>query len=197
MARDRPSRPQAKALRLFVAVEVPDEAKTAAVEAVGELRTRFPKARWARPENQHVTLKFLGQTWPRLEGWVRERVGEAAAGVAPFELGLDGLGAFRSPRRARVLWAGLRDDPPDALADLAGAVDRALAAEFAPERRPFSAHLTLARSDPPLALQAADLDASVRPVAWRVDHVVLFRSHLQRPAPRYEALQTFPLGLHA
>jgi 2'-5' RNA ligase len=42
----------------------------------------------------------------------------------------------------------------------------------------------------PDAFAATDLD----PVAWRVDHVTLFRSHLQRPAPRYEALQTFPLG---
>lgn len=197
MARDRSNRPQAKALRLFVAVEVPDDAKTAAAEAVAELRARFPKARWARPENQHVTLKFLGQTWPRLEGWVRERVGEAAAGVAPFEVRLDGLGAFRSSGQARVVWVGLRDEPPGALADLAAAVDRSLVAEFARERRGVSAHLTLARSDPPLALQAADLERSVRPVAWEVDRVVLFRSHLQRPAPRYEALQAFPLGPHA
>lgn len=196
MARDRASRPESKALRLFVAVEVPDEAKSAAAEAVADLRERFPKARWARPENQHVTLKFLGQTWPRLEGWVHGRVAEAAAGAAPFELRLDGLGAFRSPRQARVVWVGLRDHPGGALADLASRLDGSLAAEFAPERRPFSAHLTLARSDPPLGLEVPDLDRPVRPVAWRVDRVVLFRSHLQRPAPRYEALQTFPLGLH-
>jgi 2'-5' RNA ligase len=197
MARDRAHRPRSKALRLFAAIEVPDDAKAAAAEAVADLRDRFPKARWAPPENQHVTVKFMGQTWPRLDGWVRERVGEATAGIEPFEVHLDGLGAFRSPRQARVVWVGLRDDPPGALTDLAAAVDRSLAAEFAPERRAFSAHLTLARSDPPLALEAADLGLAVRPVVWRVDRLVLFRSHLQRPAPRYEVLQTFPLGLRA
>ena len=196
MARDRSRRPEAEALRLFVAIEVPDDAKVAAAEAVAPLRERFPKARWAPPENQHVTLKFLGQTWPRLEGWVRERVGEVAASAAPFEVVVDRLGAFRSPRSARVLWVGLLDDPPGSLADLAGRLDAALDAEFRPETRAFSAHLTLARSDPPLALEPSDLEATVDQVAWRVDHLALFRSHLQRPAPRYERLCTFPLGLH-
>lgn len=197
MARDRTKRPEAKALRLFVAVEVPDDAKVAAADAVADLRTRFPKARWAPPENQHVTLRFLGGTWPRLEPWVRERLIEAAASLPSFEVGLDGLGAFRSPSRARVVWVGLRDEPPGSLTAAAAAVDEALAAEFPPERRPFSAHLTLARSDPPLVLDPGDLERPVRPVTWRVERLVLFRSHLRRPAPRYEPLLEAPLGLHA
>lgn len=196
MARDRSTRPQAKALRLFVAVEVPDAAKLAAADAVAGLRERFPEARWAPPENQHVTLAFLGQTWPRLEAWVRERTAEAAAGLAPFEVRLDGLGAFRTPSRARVVWVGLHDEPSGALAGAAAAVQRALESEFPRDRRPFSAHLTLARSDPPLTLTEEDLTVPVRSIAWRVDRVVLFRSHLQRPAPRYEVLQSYSLGLH-
>lgn len=196
MARDRSRRPDAKALRLFVAVEVSDEAKAAAGDAIAPLRTRFPKARWVPPQNQHVTLKFLGQTWPRLEGWVRERIAEAAATRSPFELRLDRLGAFRSPRSARVLWVGLSDEPGGALAETAAAIEEALAAEFPPERRPFAAHLTLARSDPPLALDPTDVEVPVTSVAWRVDRLTLFRSHLGRPAPRYEVLATFPLGLH-
>ncbi len=197
MARDRSSRPEAKALRLFVAVEVPDAAKAAAADATAGLRERFPKARWAPPENQHVTLAFLGQTWPRLEGWVRERIAEAAEGLVAFEVRLDGLGAFRTPSRARVVWVGLHDEPSGALAGAASAVQGALESEFPRDRRPFSAHLTLARSDPPLTLTEGDLAVPVRPIAWRVDRVVLFRSHLQRPAPRYEALQSYSLGLHA
>lgn len=197
MARDRSARSQAKAMRLFVAVEVPDAAKLAAAVAVAGLRERFPKARWAPPENQHVTLAFLGQTWPRLEGWVRERIAETAEGLAPFEVRLDGLGVFRTPSRARVVWVGLRDEPPGALADAAAAVQGALESEFPRDRRPFSAHLTLARSDPPLVLAQDDLAVAVRSIAWRVDRIVLFRSHLRRPAPRYDALQSFRFGMHA
>ena len=121
---------------------------------------------------------------------------EAVAPLGPFEVRLEALGAFRSAASARVLWVGLVDDPPRALAATAEAIDAALAKEFPRERRPFAAHLTLARSDPPLRLEPADLEVAVRPVAWRGDHVTLFRSHLQRPAPRYEVLGAFPLGLH-
>ena len=196
MARERARRPEAKALRLFVAFEVPDEAKRAVADAIAPLRERFPKARWAPPENQHVTLKFLGQTWPRLQTWVQERLEEAASASAPFDVRLDRLGAFPSANRARVVWAGLADEPPGTTATVAAAVDLGLAKEFTPEKRAFSAHLTVARSDPPLALSDADLAAPIEPVSWRVDRVVLFRSHLQRPAPRYEPLRVFPLGLH-
>ena len=197
MARDRASRPEAKATRLFVAFEVPDEARRAALDAVGGLRERFPRARWVPAENLHVTLKFLGAVWPRLTAWVPERLEAAAGGRQPFGVVLDGLGAFRSARSARVIWVGLADDPPGAMAATAASIDAAVAAEFRPETRPFSAHLTLARSEPPLALGPDDLEVDVPPVAWTVPDLVLVRSRLQRPAPRYEVVDRFRLGLRA
>ena len=197
MARDRASRPEAKATRLFVAFEVPDEARRAALDAVGGLRERFPRARWVPAENLHVTLKFLGAVWPRLTAWVPERLEAAAADLQPFAVVLDGLGAFRSARSARVIWVGLADDPPGAMAATAASIDAAVAAEFRPETRPFSAHLTLARSEPPLALGPDDLEVDVPPVAWTVPDLVLVRSRLQRPAPRYEVVDRFRLGLRA
>jgi 2'-5' RNA ligase len=180
-------------MRLFVAFEISEEARAAAVATVAPLRERFPKARWVPPENLHVTLKFLGEVYPRLEGWVPARVEEAAARLAPFGVRLEGLGAFRSPRSARVIWVGLADDPPGAMAVTAGALADALRREYPPEKRPFSAHLTMARSDPPLALAPEDLETEVPAVAWTVDHVVLFRSHLRRPAPVYEPIARYPL----
>jgi 2'-5' RNA ligase len=182
-------------MRLFVAFEISEEARAAALDAVAPLRERFPRARWVPPENLHVTLKFLGEVYPRLERWVPERVETTAAGLAPFEVRLESLGAFRSPRSARVVWIGLGDDPDGAMRATADALAAALAKEYPPEKRPFAAHLTLARSDPPIALAPEDLEVDVAPVAWTVDHVVLFRSHLRRPAPRYEPLARVPLGL--
>ena len=74
------------------------------------------------------------------------------------------------------------------------ALDEALRAEFPPERRAFTAHLTVARSDPPIALPAAFAEGEVRSEPFRVSALVLYRSHLQRPAPRYEPLRSFPLS---
>ena len=192
MARDRAGRPEAKPLRLFVAVDIPEEAKALAEEAVAPWRERFPKARWVPSENWHVTLKFLGSTWPRLVDWVSETVAAVAAARGPFDVSLDGLGSFPSARRARVVWVGMTD-PSGGLAALAGALQEALAKEFEPEKRAFAAHLTVARSDPPLTLPEEFAATVLRSDPFPIDRLVIYRSHLQRPAPLYEPLQLFPL----
>jgi 2'-5' RNA ligase len=189
MARDRASRPEATALRLFVAADVPEDIRSLVADSVAPMRERFPKARWVPVENQHVTLKFLGATWPRLVEWVTSAVGEVALAHEPFETHVVGLGAFPNDRRARVLWAGL--DQGSRFAGLAASLDEALSREFKPEKRPFTPHLTVARFDPQVAL--GDLPPVVSsPLA--VDRIVLYRSHLRRPVPVYEPLATFGLG---
>jgi 2'-5' RNA ligase len=193
MARDRSAREESRPQRLFVAVEIPESVKDVAWEAVAPWRERFPRARWAPRENWHVTMKFLGSTWPRLAAWVPKHVGAVAQEHAAFETRMLGLGAFPSARRARVVWAGL-DDPDGVLARLAGALDAALAREFKPESRPFRPHITLARSEPPLGLPDDFGETSLESARFPIDAIVLFRSHLQRPAPRYERLATFPLS---
>jgi 2'-5' RNA ligase len=192
MARDRASRPEAKPLRLFVAFDIPEDVRDAVERAVAPWRDRYPRAKWVPKQNQHVTLKFLGSTWPRLVDWVHEAVGTAASANEPVRTRVTGLGAFPNARRARVLWAGL-DDDGQRLARLAAALDEGLSREFAPEKRGFTAHLTVARFEPPVKLEGLDeVDLATEP--FDVDRIVLYRSHLRRPAPIYEPLATFELA---
>ena len=193
MARDRASRPEAKPLRLFVAVEIPEQARDAGEEAFAPWRGEFPKARWAPRENWHVTLKFLGRTWPRLTDWVPQQVEAAAGGFEPFRTRVTGVGGFPSAGKARVLWAGI-DDEDGRMAGLAVHIEAALLEEFPAETRAFHPHLTVARSDPPMTLPPEFAETPLLSEEWEVDHVVLFRSHLRRPAPVYEPLARFPLG---
>lgn len=191
MARDRASRPGAKPLRLFVAFDVPEPVLDAVAAAEAALRERHPRARWVPRQNRHVTLKFLGSTWPRLVEWLHDAIRAASETADPVRTRVVGLGAFPSPRRARVLWAGL-DDPDGSLVRLAAALDDSLAREFAPEKRAFTPHLTLARFEPPVTVE--ELDAGRVGDPFVVDRIVLYRSHLRRPAPVYEVVETFPLG---
>jgi 2'-5' RNA ligase len=190
MARDRASREGAKPVRLFVAVEVPAAVRERVEAAVVPLRERHPRARWVPRQNQHVTMKFLGATWPRLVDWVTRAIGDVARSTPVFSTPVEGLGAFPSERRARVLWAGL-DDADGRLGAIAAALDLALEREFTPEKRPFTPHLTVARFDPPVRLEEVPAVGS-DPIP--VDRLVLFRSHLRRPAPVYEPVQTLALG---
>jgi 2'-5' RNA ligase len=191
VAPDRSARPEAPSLRLFVAITPPAEVGAALDEAIEPLRSSFPDARWVPPENRHVTLKFLGKTLPGLVEDTLAAVGAAAAGHQAFETCLTALGAFPLPGRARVVWAGL-DDRPGRMAELALALEHALASMFAPESRAFTPHITLARADPPLRL--ADPVGTLPPLRFPVRDVVVFRSSIRRAAPRYEPLGTYPLG---
>jgi RNA 2',3'-cyclic 3'-phosphodiesterase len=187
---------EAKPLRLFVAVDVP-EATLDAVDALeAAWRERLGGAgRWVPRENQHVTVAFLGRTWPRLLEWVHGRIREATASVRPFDTGLAALGVFPSRTAARVLWVGF-DERGGGWDALAASLRQGLAPEFPPERRPYTPHLTLARFQPRVSL-ADHVDALAEPIdapRFRVRSVTLYRSHLMRPRPRYEPVARFALG---
>lgn len=184
--------PSARARRLFVAFDVPSGVRAAVEAAFAPWHDAFPAARWVPPTNWHVTVRFVGSVPSGLVGWVGAAVGEAAASVAPFRTRLSAIGAFPSPGRAKVLWAGL-DDRSGGAAGLARALDASLAEELPAPTRAFRPHLTVARSDPPLALPASFTATPIEPVDFRVDHVILFESLAAGPSVRYEPVVTSSL----
>ncbi len=143
----------AKAMRLFVAVDLPTGWK----DALGELQERMrraietelsrspPKVRWVRPEGIHLTLKFLGEVDPGRVGGIREALATAVPSPPALRLSLGGAGAFRDRRAPRVILATVSGET-ERLEELAQRVDLAMnSAGFERERRGFQPHLTLAR----------------------------------------------------
>lgn len=181
-------------IRLFVAATPPREHLEWVQEQIAGLEARWPAARWIPRENQHVTLKFLGATAPELIADVTGACRLAASRVGPARIGLGKLGAFPSPRRARVLWLGLHD-PAVALVALAAALEAALEPiGFAPEKRSFSPHLTLARFRNPEKLGSLPALEGVPPAPFALSGFGLWRSHLSSRGARYEAVEHFHLG---
>ncbi len=112
-----------------------------------------------------------------------------------FETALTETGAFPSAKRARVLWAGLSDED-DRFTTIVSTLDDLLRADFVPEKRKHTPHLTLARLNPPANLLeiAPELAGmSVRSAPFVVDRLVLYRSHLSPRGASYEAVGEFPL----
>ena len=170
--------------------------KRALAGAVAPFRDRIPGGRWTRSDGWHVTLKFLGTTWPRLVPTVEEAVVAAATRVASFGSALTEVGAFPSGRRARVLWAGLADSD-GRFGELVKILDHLLAEYFVPERRAFTPHLTLARLTPPRDVDEVApglLGMPVASEAFPVDALTLYRSHLSAKGATYEALVRRPLS---
>lgn len=189
-------------LRLFIAVELPEEWLAALARVQEALRAAGLDAlRWTRPEGIHLTLKFLGEVPEERLAGVVQAMTRAAARARPFTLRLGQLGAFGGPQRPRVLWAGVEGEL-EALTRLW----RALEAEvrplgFPPERDTLAPHLTLARVPEPAQREVAGTLANVLPrVALpelpplNVAAIALMRSLLGPGGARYQRLAVAPLA---
>src|SRR5258708_28980716 len=133
--------------RLFIAIELPSNVRRRLKNHVDHLREAVPDARasWAREENLHLTLKFLGDTrLTRVEG-LSQATQRAASAVAPFEMIIGTSGAFPPNGQPRVLWIGI-EDPAGQLALLHEVLeDQCARTGFDQEKRPYHPHLTIAR----------------------------------------------------
>jgi 2'-5' RNA ligase len=186
-------------IRAFIAIEIPGDIRAAIGEAQARLRRAHVgvKISWTKVENVHVTLQFLGYIEEEAIPKISAGLESVSRNHAPFELRVRGAGAFPNENRPRVLWVGC-EDAQGKLKALATAVQAAMQPlGFEPERREFSAHLTLGRvklPKPDAALTRA-LDSIKNEVfgAMRVEAVHLFESQLNPEGSIYSKLSSHEL----
>jgi len=182
--------------RLFFAVPLPDDVREtirpvrdAVQAAVGNGQARI---RWVRIESLHLTLRFLGPTSLDEAPALGAGADVVASKSAPFEIRIRGAGAFPAYGRPRTLWLGIEEGRAGlaALADgLARSVPRL---DGAADDRPFSAHLTMARTDglrlAEDAARALTEVAAGQEWAFTADRMVLYRSHMGEGPAWYEPI---------
>lgn len=177
-------------MRVFVAVFPPPELREEVLARARHLSLRG-RVRWSRPENVHLTLKFLGNVREEVLTGLCAALKEVCKRHVAFDAGLAGFGAFPSARRAQILWAGIGVGS-DELRSLATDLDAALAPlGFEREKRPYTPHLTLGR--------ARGQPASFEPPPeeylgeFRVRRVELMESTLTPEGAVYRTVRAFAL----
>ena len=202
-------------MRLFVAVDLDPARHEAVARAAAGLRRALDSEgwgralRWVAPGHLHLTIRFLGE----MEEAAGARVGEALAApldVAPFDVVFEGAGVFPPRGAPRVVWIGLASGV-DGLARVLDAVESRLQPlGVAPDTRPLSPHLTIARlrdrarggrpdaprpADAQRRRLAAALDAvRVATGAQPVRSITLYQSRLTPAGPEYSPLVSTPLA---
>jgi len=210
-------------VRVFVALDIPDEVRAAIGALIEKLRPasdnilagskrspnpilagskRSPNpARWVRIEGIHVTLKFIGEVPP-------EKIEPIKASLSQIHLPklvtlkFRGVGFFPNERRPRVLWAGIEAGAE--LGALAAAIEMSLEPlGIAKEQRNFSPHLTLARFDTARSKPSAsafdrlhDAISKAGPLEFgssTASEFHLYQSILKRGGAEYTRLATFRL----
>ncbi len=188
--------------RLFIAIELPPHILDHISAIQDWLRERVPPrtVRWVAPQGIHLTLKFLGDVPVRQQEALQEALAQAVRGHAPFQLAAGGMGCFPNPRRPRVAWVGVHENP-EALQRLRDAVEAQIAPLGYPtEARPFHPHLTLgrvrrdARRSDVQALGTLIAESALQQrETWTVREVTLVRSQLKPSGAVYTPLFHAPL----
>jgi 2'-5' RNA ligase len=133
-------------LRAFIAIPLPQRIIELAADLQSRLKSGGLKLRWVRLQGMHLTLKFLGDIPESQIDDLNSAMQRSGRGFGVINLAVQGLGVFPGIRRPRVLWIGIGGET-ERLGRLHGRLDAALEQMgIAREKRPFRAHLTLARA---------------------------------------------------
>ena len=187
-------------VRSFIAAELTEEARESVWECEEALRRKVGREmKWVEKANLHVTLRFLGEVEASLLEESVPALEQACQDVPPFEVEIQGLGAFPNRRRVRVLWCGIGQGA-EQLHELAQAIEAALKPFFAPSKEErFHPHITIARAKgdllQPEGNRRIDWEAeSPRRVSFTVGQVSIMKSQLRPEGPEYARLWAVPLA---
>jgi 2'-5' RNA ligase len=190
-------------IRSFIAIEVPAAIQDAIASSTAGLQKALPKpmVRWVAQKKVHLTLKFLGDISPANLDRLAEALKVEAAQHEPFSMDVGTIGAFPTPRRARVLWIGLTAPAP--LLTLQHGVEGVAARLGYPaEDREFSPHLTIGRvSQNASAADMAKIRTALEATrigslgSVRVEAIHIFKSDLQPTGSEYTHLYALPLKI--
>jgi 2'-5' RNA ligase len=179
--------------RTFVALLIPDAWIAYLRDVARALRAKTSGFSWVKPENVHLTVRFLGDLDDLGVARARESVRRSAAGLSAPLARLGRLGAFPRMERPRVLWVGLSQGEREAEA-VAARINAGLDRDgFGPLDKPFRAHLTVARARD----RAVGPDESVSlpepPPASPLGRLAVMKSELHPSGARYNVLEELRL----
>lgn len=155
--------------------------------------------RWTRPEQIHLTMKFLGDVPDNDVPAIINTAREVATRFEPFELSVAGAGCFPPRGAARIVWAGLLDPSPTLTECYREGETAFSTLGFKPENRPFKPHLTIGRVKPGRGaydirqvIETSEVDFKAG--SFLVEQMTLFQSILAQTGPTYVPLAMLPLA---
>lgn len=183
-------------MRLFVALDVPEDTRQALASLIRKLEGICRGARWVSAENLHITLKFIGEVEERKLLEIKTSLSQLHSRDA-FEIKFHSFGFFPNERRPRVFWVGMEAGP--SMAELAAEIDSNLQPLGVPhEEKEFRPHLTLAR------FNTLDGFSNLREMVSGLAEQEfgkttalefhLYQSVLKRGGAEYTRLATFPFA---
>lgn len=187
----------AETIRAFIAIELSDQIKETIRNFQEQLKPLGCDVSWVKPENAHLTLKFLGDVKAKMVPSVTEALTNLCRDLRPFDTALTQPGVFPDLRHPRVVWVGL-DDSDGNLTRLAGSLETALGnIGFKKEKRSFQAHITVGRIKSGKNIQRLSESLERYPlpagITQNMRSICLYKSLLTSGGPIYSILASYSL----
>jgi 2'-5' RNA ligase len=184
-------------IRAFIAFPLPELITTRICDIQERLKSYRLPVRWVKPENVHLTLKFLGEISLSTIDGIAEVIEATVRDFSPLILFTNGLGVFPGIKKPRVIWIGISGDIKP-LSEIQANLETNLEIKgFAKENRPFKSHLTLGRvkgdihPENLIDILRSFSDFSSEP--FEAGELVLYKSELKPSGALYTKLQTLYL----
>lgn len=178
-------------IRTFIAVELPLDLKNVIADFQRSIKTENFPVKWVKPENLHLTLKFIGDIDQQTADLMKQKMEEMPPVHNAFETVVSGTGVFPNIKKPRVFWSGITHGAEE-LAELAKKVDNFTAGfNIEKEKRSFKPHLTLGRMKNPKFIRG--LENFISPDilyagTFVVDKLILMKSDLKPTGAEYTPL---------
>jgi len=181
-------------IRTFIAIDLPAHL----LEQINQLQKDLIPftnllLKWTKPENIHLTLKFLGDVERCKLDEVYKAIREIAYTEVPFTLFINGFGVFPNLKQPRIVWVGI--ERCESLNNIVHHIEeKLLSLGFESENRPFNPHLTVGRikhyCSAKESLYLSDVLDSAKIIkgSFSVTEIILYQSNLKPGGPIYSRL---------
>lgn len=183
--------------RLFIGAKINIE--PALEKYISSLQEIFKDSiiKWVKPENFHLTLKFLGKTHIDKIEKIKIELSEIAKNNEPFDMKIQGSGVFKDFFRPTILWVGVRDHKN--FEKLKNDIENTMAElDFQIDHRRFKPHLTIGRIKD--IKKRDEFEKFVRGYEHylfqviHIEEIILYESILKAEGPAYVELEKFNIG---
>ena len=184
-------------MRCFIAINLPESVKKILTGLQQELGQCGADIRWVRPENIHLTLKFLGDINKEAVEDIVKILEMACKEHTVFDFEIFGTGIFPNMKSPRVLWVGLNTG--ELFASLYQMIEKGAASlGFKAEKRRFVPHLTLGRFRSSMGkstlIEKIGLYEKNRFGSFNIQSVCLMQSTLKPAGAEYTIIKEVFLG---
>lgn len=175
-------------MRAFIAIDLPEKVKSKMAELENDLKKCGLAFRWVKPENLHLTLKFLGNINQEQVSKIKEAITKISGKFSAFKANFNGFGFFPNEKKPKIFFISI--DKEELFKNIARELEEELETLGFDKENRFKSHITLARikdlkniDSLKIKIENTQLDGK-----FPADSIILYKSTLTEEGPIYEKI---------